>query len=584
MSKRSQKRAKAVANQRTRQSEVDLHEAVGVGVVRSAPTAPPPAPPPPPPPLERTPPVVVLRVTTAAEAEALAARLLGDGLGWPVVVVTTAAGQSEPFVDPDDLLRELAGIAEVVVMPTGDASWAFSRALPALTQVFGGASRVYTPDREWLRDPYRSALRFAYSRGEGARVGELLASDAMGAAFATRISAAVPTGIPVTGEVLGVVGSRGLVRLESGQPATIWAELTATGVPAERLVRKGQQVSGLLDAEGRVDVREMTVVRDAADLVPTAVPSHVLARVARADDDVVGVELVPGAVVDVPLARVGDVGLPLGELFAVGDVVVGTWWEDESEAVALRLDMWDGVEAVEPAPAILEGGPPWLEVPTPEEIVEDSGGAVDAVPEEEDDDGAPPPDTVAAEVIALRQLLAERDRQLQRLTDSRAANRRLVQQSGGRARRAGAGDGGWTDGLMSAYLDPVEQLEFEVLLEWASRISAPEKATRPLRSYRFGPAFLDSLTRLEGVSRRKVVKVMVEVLTGLVVELDGRDLHQLRENKAGGSPTVVRGDGGVCWRVALQRETASARRMHYWELPDRSVEFSRVGKHDEVEA
>lgn len=137
--------------------------------------------------------------------------------------------------------------------------------------------------------------------------------------------------------------------------------------------------------------------------------------------------------------------------------------------------------------------------------------------------------------------------------------------------------------LEDAFLDPAEQLRFEVYLAWASRIPAGDKAARPLREYRVGPVFLDSLETLEGVRRGKVVDVVVEVLTGLAKEMEGRDLHRLRTGDSGGSPYRVREDGAVGWRAALQRETASARRLHYWECPDGTVELSRVVKHDDME-
>jgi len=94
-------------------------------------------------------------------------------------------------------------------------------------------------------------------------------------------------------------------------------------------------------------------------------------------------------------------------------------------------------------------------------------------------------------------------------------------------------------------------------------------------------AILDSLESTEGVDRSKVVDVVVEILTGLADQLDGRDTHPLRDSVGGNSRPVVRADGAICWRAALQRETASARRLHFWRL-GQTVELSRVGLHDDV--
>ncbi len=74
--------------------------------------------------------------------------------------------------------------------------------------------------------------------------------------------------------------------------------------------------------------------------------------------------------------------------------------------------------------------------------------------------------------------------------------------------------------------------------------------------------------------------MVVEVLTDQAKHIAGRDLHQLRAGEAG-SPYVRRAaDGATCWRVALQRESAAARRLHYWRTPD-GYEFSRVVLHDD---
>jgi hypothetical protein len=132
------------------------------------------------------------------------------------------------------------------------------------------------------------------------------------------------------------------------------------------------------------------------------------------------------------------------------------------------------------------------------------------------------------------------------------------------------------------YLDPERQFRFEVDLEYAHRIPATDKATRPRRELRLGPDFLASLRELQGVDRNKVVAVTVEIITDLVNELDSREPHPLREGKGAAERDVIRAvDGGRCMRLALQTGTPSARRMHYWRVGD-AIEMSRVVKHDDM--
>jgi hypothetical protein len=130
-----------------------------------------------------------------------------------------------------------------------------------------------------------------------------------------------------------------------------------------------------------------------------------------------------------------------------------------------------------------------------------------------------------------------------------------------------------------AFLDLVDQFRHEVYCEWTQRIPAAEKASKRLADFVLDPGFLDSIEQLEGVSRSKVVAVVVEVLTGQVQHLPSREAHQLRVGDAG-SRYVTRADGATCWRVALQQDSPAARRLHYWRTRDR-YEFSRVVLHND---
>ena len=139
-------------------------------------------------------------------------------------------------------------------------------------------------------------------------------------------------------------------------------------------------------------------------------------------------------------------------------------------------------------------------------------------------------------------------------------------------------DDGWVDG---AFIDPEQRIRFEVELAWARRIPASDKHRLPIRGYALGPDFLDSLSTLEGVDRSKVVDVVVEVVTGLVEDVNGRELHPLRVAAGSGAPARTREDGATCWRAALQVNTPSARRLHFWR--GRGVlELSRVATHDDM--
>lgn len=545
-------------------------------------------------------------VRTEDQARRLAGRLLDPLRTHPVVVVTTAAGQQDPYLDVDEIVSGVGDLAEVHLLSTGDASWAFSQELPPQTQVYGGAARVYPADLSWTSDLRRSPLRFAWGAKDGRRATEQIISDALGMAFAAGLTREhedrdQPHAV---GRVMGVVGGRALVDLD-GRHATIAPELTVPDVSAERLFAKGMEVSGLLDTTAnRLDVRPSLIEPD--ELLQTYESGmQVLGRVSRLDAGGCHVELFPGMAVfvdgvdahAVPKTRLTEV-LSLHEVVLCRIVRKG-----QPTGKNWRLTLIDVAEDEAAfAAALLPGGPPWLELKVVEPEVDEPeapSGPAHAAP------AAPPHPSPSREELhpdarALHSMEVERDQlllrvdlleqRIDRLERDRARQRtqlRLAETDKVRLRRqveemqdlvAVVEEDG------HRFSDPLEQLEFEIRLAWARRIPASDKDRRPLRAYLLGGDFLASLNEVEGVERSKVVDVIVEVLTGIVHEQSGRESHQLRVSGVGGSPYVTRPDGATCWRVALQQGTAAARRLHYWQLNDGRVELSAVRMHDDFRA
>jgi hypothetical protein len=146
-----------------------------------------------------------------------------------------------------------------------------------------------------------------------------------------------------------------------------------------------------------------------------------------------------------------------------------------------------------------------------------------------------------------------------------------------RTTHASAGEGGpW-------FTDEEDQFRYEVFTAWVRRIPAAEKPDRLLADYLLGPRFLDSVRTVQGIPRAKIVDVVMEVLTGLANQQSSREVHILRSSLAGGASPRTREDGASCWRVSLQVNTPSARRLHYWRLADDTIELSRVVLHDDYE-
>ncbi len=606
------------------------------GITRVAGTAAPPG-------ARHTAPPGVRHIDSKAEAGELAHWLLKLGRRWPVVVLTIPGEHDEPFGDPDEIKEAVGDLAEVVVMPTSDVSWAFSRVMPPMTQVYGGAGRVYPVDHRWVSDPRRSRLRFAYSPGDRKRITDQLISDALQAALAAGLvePRTRPGMQERSGRVQGVIGSRALVTLDDMSTATVWEELTVPGVALDRVLVKGQPVSGRYDPDSRrLDLRAALRFTDADSAQAGIDQSYgvgdvVLAEVAAVADDAVTVRLLPGLEIEVGREAVtSNQKDTLAGLFSVGETVACRLVA--ARPLRLRLDDVDDEEVSKRAPSLLPGGPPWLRPPEPEAhppaaaappppvaaprlLAAPSGAPRQPTPldlarrligPQRSPMARPAPaapgvnqahvlqlsnelaaeratrTALADELTGLRARAAELEAELARAT-------RAIEQLQTRYRGADLARQRLARELKSAqsradqparsagplFLDPEEQFRHEVTCEWAQRIPAAEKADKPLASYVLGPDFLDSVDQLEGISRAKVVAVVVEVLTGQVQHLAGRDLHPLRTGAAG-SPYVRRPDGGTCWRVALQRDSAAARRLHYWHTQD-GYEFSRVVLHDD---
>jgi hypothetical protein len=588
------------------------------------------------------PPIGVRRISTEIEARDLAHRVLTPGRRlWPIVVLTIPSGQRDPFGDPDEIKDAVGDLAEVVLMPTSDVSWAFSHEMPSATQVYGGAGRVYPVDHGWVVDPTRSRLRFAYSQQDRRRITDQLIHDALEAALAAGLlePRTGPRLHQRSGKVQGVIGSRALVTLDDMSVATVWEELTVPGVTLGRLLVRGQRVTGAYDAVSRrLDLRGGLRFTDAASASTALVEAYqvgdvVLADVAGVSDDAVRLRLLPGVEVDVARDAVtSNTNDTLHGLFTAGEIVTSR--VVATEPLRLRLDDVDDEETPKTAPSLLPGGPPWLRLPVPDPQPSAIPAArppvttpsppmvtvlaprrptpLDLAPRGQIQVPRPvaPPSVDGADRArvthlsneltaerATREALAKdleglRDRAGQ-LEDELAHATRVIEQLQTRYRTADLARQRAVKQLRSAhgridhamkmdgqaFLNAEDQFRFEVYCEWVRRIPAAEKASKPLAEYVLAPGFLESVDELEGISRAKIVAVVVEVLTDQAQYLAGRDVHQLRTG-GGGSPYVRRPDGATCWRVALQRDSAAARRLHYWRTPD-GYEFSRVALHDD---
>lgn len=607
----------------------------------------------------------IVRIGQVDDARALAAHLNGPGRTRPVAVISAPASRDTPYIDVEKIFDEVGDVVEVVTIPTGDVSRAFSAAMPPGTQVYGGAGRVYPVGTAWANDRRRAPLRFAFDDREGERSTQALIDDAVGMAAAAGLIGGTSTTsvLEVVGKVSNIVAGRAVVRTTTGSFVYVVGELMVPGLPIERLLTKGMDVRGGVDDARRLDVHGLLRGADALPYQPGEV---VLARVDEVTEDAATLTLHPD--LSVPVARTD---VTMNDLDTLDTLM------SASEVLRVRVDgcdpwrvrLWD-IDDDEPTVAafsLIDGGPPWLVEGLPEldaELFAPAEPEAEPIPRDEAPAAlastgppapptssptpvptkaavptpaifdrkrraaaasGPPPANVPAAVVPTeppapkpapapspspmapanarlqadlaaaatrtrelkarvaglleenRQIVAHRNQLLdrnERLNEQLVRSRKTLRGTRTQSGMEIADEGPW-------FLDPAQQFDFEVRTAWARRIPAAQKGDLALAQYTLGPNFLRTVDELEGIKRTKIVEVVVEVLTGLAGQIASRELHQLRESEGGGARHRVRNDGAGCWRVSLQVKTASARRLHFWRIPDGTVELAAVAVHDD---
>lgn len=185
----------------------------------------------------------------------------------------------------------------------------------------------------------------------------------------------------------------------------------------------------------------------------------------------------------------------------------------------------------------------------------------------------------------LRRIRAERRRNAQLRNRLEAADGDLAKarESIGQLDDALAQQCGRYRTMRGHFADDGERLRFErdrfamwVREEWALRVKASEKASKPLPAHWECTADFFDMMEATQVDRAAVVRAVVKVLLG-----DLRDCHQCRTGKGGNNPPRRDAEGDIIWRFYVERQTANAHRLHFVRRGDGTVVFRFVGGHDD---
>jgi hypothetical protein len=519
-------------------------------------------------------------VRTAEEARDLAARLRDPARTHPVIVITVHPGASVPYIDPEDVADEVQGIVPVFVLPAAAAHGLTDGLGDRALSVFYGAGRLYPAGERWLRNPNTASRFLCSSPSQGPRAAEQLVAAALTDAHRAGLLSSPKAPDPkapdpqapdpkapdrqaaVTAKVHGFsFDHQVLVRTDDGRQGVLHTGRLRVDVPAERLLQRGQRVTGTLVERGATPelVPQLPDI-DVAEQVRREYPDGacVPALVREVTDEWAEVLLHP----DFPVA-LSDEDDRLTDLVAPGDVVaVDVAWVDGNCLVVLG-DERKALDAL----AILPGGPPWLMLDEPARInlqpVHEQP-ATEPDPQDDADAAQQLADArAAAELFAEQadELRADRDALRRQSTDLRAELRR--------ARLAGR-----NRDLPEVFADAEQQFRWEVATTYLTNVAESERPQYPLADFALGRSFLGRLDTSSRIPRHKILQVVVDVLCGRAADLPSRDVRPWVMQGSG--EQRERPDGGRAWQASLQVHSG-ARRLHYWQLPDGSIELDSVG-------
>jgi predicted RNA-binding protein with RPS1 domain len=513
-----------------------------------------------------------MRILNATEvADWVRDELLNAERERPIVAVTTRPHDGKSWVDPRALDEAIGTTADVVYLETGDATWALADSLPPRLDAYGGAIRVWWPGLTVGSNPYDHKLYFVRSPADARATFE----DVVTAVRAFAESDAEPPA-----EVDAVVTSIqvGQVELEAGD---IHGPLRHGDVPLDDLVRclevgtklRARPVRNVLSGSAEFSVKGLLPVPWDLVAAQLSVGDVVVGRVQNVVDYGAFIDILPKVAglahkSEIDWTFVDDVArfVGVGQLVPVQIVRI----DAAEKRMELSIKRAMGAEP-RALPSLVPSGKPF----------EWEGSMVRApTPAAEDDD--------------LEERIGEQSQELDALAADRgrlAEQNKLLREQNQALRKE-----------LRSLEDKLERLERRVAIEsdplvderafvravrttYARMLDEDDRLRHPLLRMRVGPQFLESMRALEGADVEKVLEVCAQVAADFAHEFASREVHQLRAGRAG-QPRLRASDDAQAWRCALQVKSPSARRLHWWRIPNASgatIEFASADVHDEFQ-
>lgn len=545
-----------------------------------------------------------------------------------LVVISTLDKPGAVNFDAEVIAAQTDDWAEVITVPNGPVTFALAEALPRDWNVYGTAARVYPIGigTSGIRPGHYLMARASENLHQ---LTEDLLDEVLGLPNPARLRPANPVSpasgsspvtapLPLlrTGIVNGFLGAgeRAVIDLDDGTRALVRREDLPSATRLDWLLAIGARIEGKYDPATHV----LDVAASAG--IPRLLQAYAFGQVVLA----LVVEAGPGSAVLVPLpgepitvtqAEVSSNELDdVDSLLAPGQVVAARLVQSAGIRHLVLVDV-DEDEEIAPAPALLSGQLPWLELgrdllppsmdearelpavpPGPPTPVATGTGAATARQGSALHDALLSIDRLKAENRALRAedaegLMRGQAAALEELAHARAdlgkardANRRqaeLLNKAQEKARKAARSTALAPADARAHFTDQDDALRHELYLAWVARVPAAEKQTYPWNpDFLIGPRFAASFFGHEPALRTKTAKALVDLITHRAERMPAREIHPKRTGPGGDDPQQLRADGAGCWRMSVEVNVAAARRVHYWKLPDGRIELHELVAHD----
>lgn len=537
------------------------------------------------------------------QSEELAEYLTDPERRIPVVVATRTSSTHKPVFDSEQLAKDLESTAIVFELDSAKTAWNLTAALPADAQVYGGMLRAYPPNLEWVDNPRLLGGPYGGFTEERRRIQRRqLIDDTEGMvarAYSTIVPATTDRTVPVTATVVGVYPQRGIARLVSGSMASVTLPAETDGIPADHVLARGQVIRGQFSSRDRmITGLEVRAGKDA--IADYAEGDTVLGRIDIVRMDYCMVTLYPGVKI---LVEANDA---LGDAFGEHEDLrllldTGTVLPMLIVARGTEQNDWlvSFVEAdkdhIRPAPALIDGGPAWLQPADQGALKPDTDDRQRAIVIDADTDVRDLiPDDAGEDAAEMIMTLAAQIGEEQRANERMRAELDALQRQNGSLRedamsqrRARIYQGQQYRTLRGLFRNDKERLLFErdrfdmwIREAWALRFPAADKKHRQLpEHWDYTSEFFDSLEKTQ-INRQRVVDAALEVLTGIAQQSKSRRCHRLRTGSGAEEAFRVGPRGEKVWRIYLD-QGHSARRLHYYEDAKGRYTFASVGVHDD---